>query len=106
MTSNGPQVPAPALHLPEEPAAERLRWRQAVDAGRPWDDLLVAADGPGQWLWHRWRVLEGAGIGEKELLEVVVSYRRELWYWLLGDRRWEPCCSGLAGRLQRRAVRS
>ena len=30
------------------------------------------------------------------------SYRRELWLWLMGERTWVQCCSGLIGRIERR----
>ena len=33
------------------------------------------------------------------------SYERELWLWLVGERTWEQCVSGLGGRLLRRSVR-
>ena len=33
------------------------------------------------------------------------SYDRELWLWLVGERTWEQCVSGLGGRLLRRSVR-
>ena len=33
------------------------------------------------------------------------SYARELWLWLVGERTWEQCVSGLGGRLLRRSVR-
>jgi hypothetical protein len=38
-------------------------------------------------------------------VEVVCrSYQRELWLWLVGERRWDQCSSGLLGRLARRGV--
>jgi len=33
---------------------------------------------------------------------VCAGYERELWLWLVGERTWEHCLSGLLGRLQRR----
>jgi hypothetical protein len=30
------------------------------------------------------------------------SYERELWLWLVGERRWQQCAEGLSGRLARR----
>ena len=33
---------------------------------------------------------------------VCANYRRELWLWLVGERTWEQCVSGLTGRLSRR----
>ena len=34
---------------------------------------------------------------------VCDGYERELWLWLVGERSWQQCMSGLSGRLQRRA---
>jgi hypothetical protein len=35
---------------------------------------------------------------------VCVSYQRELWLWLVGERTWAQCVGGLTGRLLRRAA--
>jgi hypothetical protein len=35
-------------------------------------------------------------------VDVIISYRRELWLWLMGERQWDQCVSGLAGRVARR----
>jgi hypothetical protein len=47
-------------------------------------------------------VLEPAGCTREAFVDVVVANRRELWLWLLGDRRWEQYVTGLAGRVIRR----
>jgi len=58
----------------------------------------------GAWLWERWKDrLEPAGFDSALILEVVTGYRREVWFWLLGDRRWDQLVEGLAGRVTRRA---
>lgn len=93
---------APSLHLPDEPVGRRSQWWREVAAGRPFDDLLESDDGPAAWLWDRWAVLRRAGLGRKDFTTVVVGYRRELWLWLLGERRWAQTCSGLIGRVDRR----
>lgn len=36
------------------------------------------------------------------LRRLVGTYRRELWLWLVGERRWDPVEAGLAGRVARR----
>lgn len=36
------------------------------------------------------------------LRQLVAGHRRELWLWLVGERRWEPVEAGLAGRVARR----
>ena len=97
--------PAEGLRLavPEEPAELRLGLRDAVLAGGDWregfsDDICV-----GVWLWEQWRPsLEPAGLGREAFLEVVTAYRREVWFWLMGDRQWSQLVEGLAGRASRR----
>ena len=91
------------LTLPEEPEELRLGLRQAVLAGEDRregfsDDICI-----GVWLWEHWRpTLEPAGMDREAFVEVVTAYRRELWFWLMGDRRWAPLVEGLAGRVARR----
>jgi hypothetical protein len=92
-------VDRPQLHLPEEPLARRVAWRDAVLEGTDLDDVLVRVEG---WLWARWRILETAGIDRAAFTLLVTRYRRELWLWLAGERTWEQCCSGLLGRINRR----
>jgi hypothetical protein len=95
--------PAPLrLHLPDEPRAQRDRWRDAVLGGQVLSDVLGDLDGIIAWLWARWSSLDMYGMDEAAFSSVVADYRRELWRWLIGDRTWEQCCSGLIGRLGRR----
>ena len=55
------------------------------------------------WLWSAlgasW---PRAGVGEDDLGQIVLDYRREIWLWLAGERTWSQCCSGLIGRITRR----
>jgi len=93
----------PLLEFPEEPEALRIGLRDALLAGEDWrdgfsDDICI-----GLWLWSRWQpVLEPAGSTREDFVETVMSTRRELWLWLLGDRRWDQYVTGLAGRVVRR----
>ena len=100
--------PAEGLALPalEEPEALRTSLREAVLAGGDLDQGLCAGEGSiGAWLWARWRAaLEPAGMSEAAFLAVVAGYRRELWFWLLGDRGWTPLVEGLGGRVARRIL--
>jgi hypothetical protein len=66
------------------------------------DEVVEKEDGIADWLWERWRILETAGMDRSRFLGVVTNYRRELWLWLMGERTWEQCCSGLIGRIERR----
>jgi hypothetical protein len=99
-----PVAEVPRLHIPDEPADRRERWGDAVLAGTALDDVLLAPDGVGEWLWARWRSLEHAGFDHDRFVSVVAGYRRELWLWLAGERTWEQCCSGLVGRIGRRSA--
>ena len=97
--------PAEGLRLehPDEPVEMRDALRDALLAGTDWregfsDDICI-----GLWLWERWRpALEPAGMSREAFLDVIVSYGRELWLWLMGERVWAQCVSGLAGRVARR----
>jgi hypothetical protein len=90
------------LTRPEEPLELRSRLRQMA--------FESAQDGPsvhqrniGEWLWECWRAsLEPARMDRETFFDVVDGYRRELWFWLVGDRGWDQMLSGLAGRVSRR----
>ena len=93
----------PLLELPEEPGALRIGLRDALLAGADWRDGFPEEICIGGWLWSRWQpVLEPAGCSREAFVQIVESTRRELWLWLLEDRRWEQYVSGLAGRVVRR----
>jgi hypothetical protein len=54
-------------------------------------------------LWERWRSsLEPAGLDREGFVDIADGYERELRLWMLGDRWWEQCIEGLAGRVVRR----
>jgi hypothetical protein len=101
---SGPTAAAAAtlsLHLPDEPA-HRREWLEAVLDGTALETVVGGEAGVTSWLWSRWRSLGAIGFDEASLGAVVLGYRREIWLWLLGDRTWEQCCSGLIGRIGRR----
>ena len=88
---------------PEEPTALRFRWRDEALDGDDWGNLLSGEGGFDEWLWSHWgEALEPAGFGRDALVVAVSDYRQEVWLWLLGDRTWAHCISGLAGRVLRR----
>jgi len=96
-------APGPLLEFPEEPGDLRIGLRDALLAGGDWRDGFTDDICIGVWLWSRWQpVLEPAGCTREDFVEIVMSTRRELWLWLLGDRRWEQYVTGLAGRVVRR----
>ncbi len=54
-------------------------------------------------LWEEWGAdLEGAGMGYGRFLEISRSYAGEFRFWVVGERPWDHCAAGLAGRLLRR----
>ena len=77
--------------------------RDALLAGTDWRDGFSDDVCIGLWLWERWRpALEPVGLDREAFVDVIISYRRELWFWLIGERTWEQCIAGLAGRVARR----
>lgn len=54
-------------------------------------------------LWEDWREdLEAAGMPYERFLEISRGYADELRLWVVGERPWDHCAAGLAGRVQRR----
>ena len=91
------------LELPDEPVALRETMRHAVLGGADWEESFGAELGVGDALWRAWGAqLEAGGMDRAAFAAVVNGYRRELWFWLLGDRIWSQVATGLAGRLLRR----
>ena len=91
------------LDLPDEPVDMRDRLRDAVLDGATADDTFGDDACVGLWLWLHWRpTLEPLGMDREGFIDVITGYRRELWLWLVGDRRWEQFLDGLGGRVARR----
>ena len=97
-------APALRLHLPDEPSVRRTEWYGRVLEGEDIADVVGGDDGIAAWLFSRWQVLATAGMSREAFDAQALAYRRELWLWLHGDRTWEQCCSGLIGRIERRAA--
>jgi hypothetical protein len=92
------------LHVPSEP--DRDRWRRLVLENATVDEVIEKDDGIAEWLWQRWRILDRHGMDRSAFVALVSGYRREIWLWLMGERTWAQCCSGLAGRVERRLAAS
>ncbi len=95
---------APTLTLPEEPRALKSMARtlldQAPETGLP---LVVAGEWIADPLWESWGdVLEERGMDRERFGQIVAGYGNELRLWVVGERPWEHCISGLAGRVERR----
>lgn len=90
-----------ALGAVPEPADRRPALRRALlEAGRFTDEAGAELT---DWLWAVWGSDLGAGgLDAAWLGQVVAGFRRELWLWAMGERRWEPLVDALAGRVARR----
>jgi hypothetical protein len=93
------------LELPPEPVALLDRTRRLAEQDPAAAGALLER---GEWiarpLWDRWGpALRQAGWRRRDLVAVLVAYRRELWLWVMGERTWSQCAAGLLGRVRRRA---
>lgn len=96
-------IPA-LLPLPDEPRELRAEVRTLVEQ-TPADGIALIERG--EWiaapLWESWQpVLESRGLQWTDFLEIVTNYSNELRLWVVGERLWEHCVEGLAGRVARR----
>ena len=91
----------------EEPLKPRAETRALIE-GDPEEGLrLVEAGQPlADLLWEEWGVeLESAGMDRERFHEVARGYSGEIWLWAMGERPWDHCIQGLAGRVLRRLPR-
>ena len=92
------------LSVPDEPIEIKARTRTLLEDS-PEEGSRVIADAAfvSDLLWGEWRAdLEGAGMGYDRFLEISRSYAGEFRLWVVGERPWDHCAAGLAGRLLRR----
>ncbi len=92
------------LPLPAEPAELRAETRALLE-DRPEEGahLIGEAAFVADPLWEEWREdLEGAGMSRERFLEISRGYSDELRLWVVGERPWDHCVAGLAGRVRRR----
>ena len=92
------------LPLPDEPTDLKAEARTFLEESPEEGSLLIAdAAFVSDLLWGEWAdELEGAGMGYDRFLEISCSYAGELRLWVVGERPWDHCATGLAGRLLRR----
>ena len=92
------------LPVPDEPTQTKAETRALLEdspeeGGRVIADAAFVSD----LLWERWGTdLERAGMDYTRFLEISRSYTGELRLWVVGERPWNHCAAGLAGRLLRR----
>jgi hypothetical protein len=92
------------LPLPEEPADLRAETRGLLEEW-PEEGTRVIGDAGfvAELLWEEWgEVLAGAGMDRYRFLKIAGGYSGELRLWVVGERPWDHCVSGLAGRVRRR----
>jgi hypothetical protein len=92
------------LSVPDEPTEIKDRTSTLLEDS-PEEGSRVIADAAfvSDLLWREWRAdLEGAGMGYDRFLEISRSYAGEFRLWVVGERPWDHCAAGLAGRLLRR----
>lgn len=92
------------LSLPDEPATVRANTRALLEespeeGSRTINDARFVAD----LLWEDWAAeLEEAGMDYERFLDISRGYTNELRLWVVGERPWDHCVAGLAGRVTRR----
>jgi hypothetical protein len=92
------------LPVPDEPTQTKAETRALLEdspeeGGRVITDAAFVSD----LLWENWGDdLEGAGMDYTRFLEISRSYTGEFRLWVVGERPWNHCAAGLAGRLLRR----
>ena len=93
-------------NLPPPPEPARLRAEtRAILEDSPEEGTRAIHDARfvAEPLWREWGGrLEGAGMGYERFLGIARGYAGELRLWVVGERPWEHCAAGLAGRVTRR----
>jgi hypothetical protein len=95
------------LILLEEPLKRRAETRALIE-GDPEEGLRLVNEGQplADLLWEEWGTeLESAGMDRERFHEIARGYSSEIWLWAMGERPWEHCVVGLAGRVLRRLPR-
>ncbi len=90
--------------VPDEPTEVKAETRALLeDAPEEGSRVIADAAFVSDLLWEEWGTdLEAAGIGYGRFLEISRSYAGEFRLWVVGERPWNHCAAGFAGRLLRR----
>jgi len=92
------------LPVPDEPTEKKAEIRALLEDS-PEEGGRVIADAAfvSHLLWEEWGPdLEVAGMGYGRFLEISRGYAGEFRLWVVGERPWNHCAAGLAGRMLRR----
>lgn len=92
------------LPLREEPVELRAETRALMEESPEEGSRLVReASFVADLLWEDWAErLEPAGMGHDRFMEISRGYADEIRLWVVGERPWDHCAAGLAGRALRR----
>jgi hypothetical protein len=92
------------LPVPDEPTEAKTGTRALLeDSPEKGSRVIADAAFVSDLLWEEWGTdLQGAGMGYDRFLEISRSYAGEFRLWVVGERPWDHCAAGLAGRLLRR----
>ncbi len=93
-----------SLPLREEPVEVRAETRALLEESPEEGSRLIGeAAFVADLLWADWEdLLEPAGMPYERFLQISRGYADELRLWVVGERPWDHCAAGLAGRVQRR----
>ena len=93
-----------SLPLREEPVELRAETRALLEESPEEGSRLIGeAAFVADLLWADWEdLLEPAGMPYDRFLQISRGYADELRLWVVGERPWDHCAAGLAGRVQRR----
>jgi len=99
--------PRERLIPPEEPHELRAETRALIEDSPEEGRRLVNAGQPlADLLWEEWgAALCEAGVDRERFQEITRAYAGEIWLWVMGERPWDHCVAGLAGRVIRRLPR-
>lgn len=90
--------------MPEEPTELKASTRALLeDSPEEGANLVGDARFVADPLWEEWgEGLEEAGMDYEHFLAISRGYSGELRLWVVGERPWDHCVAGLAGRVWRR----
>jgi hypothetical protein len=93
-----------SLPLREEPVELRAETRALLEESPEEGSRLIGeAAFVADLLWADWGdLLEPAGMPYDRFIQISRGYADELRLWVVGERPWDHCAAGLAGRVQRR----
>jgi len=92
------------LPVPDEPTEVKAETRALLeDSPEEGGRIIVDAAFVSDLLWVKWGAdLQRAGMGYGRFREISRGYAGEFRLWVVGERPWDHCAAGLAGRLLRR----